>query len=187
MLLTWIRGNVLLIVFFIIAAVAASSAAWNWYHPQVKTITQTEYRTVTQEKVVEKIKRVEVPGPTRIITIDKQTIADKLDIHPISDNEQIISNADIPPSESGTSAVTVLNMDTGESKIIAKEKPLSLFGFPSNVEAGLRYGLATQSGQEGDLFARWQFLRVGKVYLGAYGEMTTKPEAKIMLEGSFRF
>jgi hypothetical protein len=183
----WLLSNKLLIVFIVIAAVAVTSATYNWYHPKVKTITQTEYRTVTEQKEVVKIKRVEIPGPVRIITIDKQTIADKLDIHPLADNEHIISNADIPPSESGTSAVTVLNMDTGESKIIAKEKPFSLFGFPSNIEAGLRYGLASQSGQEGELFTRWQFLRIGKIYLGAYGEMTTKPEAKAMLEVSFRF
>lgn len=187
-MLTWLRSNKLLVILIIVTILAVSSAAWNWYHPQIRTISKTEYQTVVQEKEVVKIKRITVPGPVRIVTIEKQVIVEKLGINPVpGDDSEIIANADIPCSEGGTSIVTLMDMTTGESTIIAKEKPLSLFGFPSNIEAGVRYGLSTDTLQQGNLFARWQFLRVGKVYLAAYGEMTTKPEAKAMLEVVYKF
>src|SRR6185369_2256952 len=71
--------------------------------------------------------------------------------------------------------------------IVAKEQPPALFGFPAVVELGLRYGLGTRNGQEGNLNARWQFLRVGNLYLGAYGEIGTQPEAKAMIDLSYRW
>ena len=187
---SYLLNNKLVIVLIIVAAVAVSSATWNWYHPQVKTLSRTEYQTVEKEKIVEKIKTVTIPGPERIVTIEKIKIVEKLVLPPsIADdpNKVITGNADIEPSEGGTSVVSVLNVVTGETEIIAKEKPVSLFGFPFNVEAGVRYGLSTQDLQQGNLFARWQFLRIGKLFLGGYGEMTTKPEAKAMLEVAFKF
>jgi hypothetical protein len=185
----WLRNNKLTAAMGIIALIALCSMLWNWYHPQVKTVVTTQYQTVEKEKVVEKIRTVKVPGPQEIVTIEKQVIVEKLKLPESVANDEskvITGNADIPPSEGGTSVVSVLNTQTGETSIIAKEKPLSLFGFPSDVEAGIRYGLTTH-GQEGDIFARWQFLRVGKVKLGAYSEITTRPEAKAMLETSFKF
>lgn len=185
----WLRNNKLTAILTIIALIALCSMLWNWYHPQVKTVVTTQYQTVEKEKVVEKIRTVKVPGPKEIVTIEKQVIVKKLKLpESVASNPDtvITGNADVPPSEGGTSIVSVLNTQTGETTIIAKEKPLSLFGFPSNAEAGVRYGLTT-SGQEGDIYGRWQFLRIGKVFVGTYGEITTRPEAKAMMEASFKF
>lgn len=188
---TYLFSNKLSVILIIISAVAVSSATYNWYHPQTVTVTKTEYRTQIEEKEVVKIKRVLVPGPKQIVTIEKQAIVDKLGIDPVpGEGKEIIANAEITCGKDDTpdvSVITIMDTTTGESQIIAKEKPLSLFGFPSNIEAGLRYGLSTQTTQQGDLYARWQFLRIGKIFLGAYGEMTTMPEAKAMLEASFKF
>ncbi len=190
-LMTWLRSNKLSAILIIISVASVSSSTWNWYHPQVNTVTKTEYRTQTEEKEVVKIKRVLVPGPKQIVTIEKKVIVDKLGIDPVpGEGKEIIANAEIESGSDDTgdvSVIAVMDTVTGETEIIAKAKPVSLFGFPSNIEAGVRYGLSTQDLQQGNLFARWQFLRVGKLYLGAYGEMTTHPEAKGMLEVSFKF
>jgi hypothetical protein len=182
---TYLLNNKLLIIVIILAV---SSATWNWYHPQIRTLTQTEYQTVTQEKEVVKIKRIPVPGPTKIITIEKEVIVEKLGINPApDDNSEVIANAYIPPSEGGTSVITVLNMTTGEATIIAKEKPLSLFAFISEPEAALRYGITSRGLQQAEIAARWQFLRVGHFRIGAYGEVSSQQEAKAMLEAAYRF
>jgi hypothetical protein len=187
-MLQLLKNNKLAVALGVVALLAVSSAAWNWYHPQVKTLTKTEYRTVTEEKKVREIKRVMVPGPERIVTIEKKVIVEKLGIDPIPDEGvEVIANADVEPSEGGTSVVVVMDTTTGESKVIAKEKPLSLFGFPSDVEAMLRYGLTTRGGQAAELAARYQFFRVGKFRLGAYGEVSSQPEAKAMLEVAYKF
>lgn len=187
-LLTIIKDNKTAAILAVVAVVAVSSATWNFYHPQIKTVTKTEYRTQVEEKEVLKIKRVLVPGPTKIVTIEKEVIIRELGIDPVpGDGQEIIANADIECGESGVSAVAIMDTTTGESRIIAKEKPLSLFGFPSDVEAMLRYGLTTRGGQGGSLAARWQFLRVGAFRLGAYGEVTSQPEAKAMLELAYHF
>lgn len=185
-----IRGreyDVVKITLGVVAVIALASMAWNWYHPRVNNITTTEYRTVQEEKVVTKIKRVAVPGPTKIITIEKAAVSTKLDVA-IPEGKEVIANADIEPSEGGTSVVTVMDMTTGESTVIAKEKPLPLFGFPADVEAMIRYGISTQGvGQQADIAVRYQFLRVGKFKLGAYGELSSQPQAKAMLEVAFKF
>lgn len=184
---TYLLNNKLSALLLIIALVAVSSAVWNWYHPQIKTLTKTEYQTVEKEKIVEKIRTIRVPGPKEVVTIEKKVIVEKLGIAPVSDDEEIIGNADVEPSEGGTSVIAVLDTVTGESRIVAKEKPLSLFGFPSDVEAMVRYGLTTRGGQGAELAARWQFLRIGAFRLGAYGEISSQPEAKGMLEVAYKF
>lgn len=187
---TFLLSNKTAVMLAIVAVVAVSSAAWNWYHPQTRTVTQTQYQTVEKEKVVDRIKLVKVPGPKEIVTIEKQVIVEKLVLPPsiASDPNQVITgNADVPPSEGGTSVVSVLDTVTGETQIISKPKPLSLFGLPSEIEAGIRYGLSTATVQQGQLYGRWQFLRVGKLYLGAYADVSTKPEARAMLDVAFKF
>lgn len=181
-------SNKLTVLLVIISVAAVSSATWNWYHPQVKTVTRTEYRTHVEEKEVTKIKRVLVPGPTKIVTIEKQVIVDKLGVDPAPpEGQEIIANAEFDCGETDVSALAIMDMTAGTTTIIAKEKPLGLFGFPSNIEAGLRYGLSTQTMQQAGAYARWQFLRIGGFYLGAYGELTTQPEAKAMLDLSYHF
>jgi hypothetical protein len=186
----WLLNNKLAVLLIIVSIIAVSSAAYNWFHPQIKTLTRTEYQTVEKEKTVVQIKTVKVPGPREVVTIEKPVIVERLSLPPevATDPAQVITgNADIEPSESGTSVVSVLNVDTGETVMIAKEKPQSLFGFPADIESGIRYGLSTRTLQEGDIYARWQFLRVGKVFLGVYGEISTQPEARAMLDLSYRW
>lgn len=172
------------IVLIIIAVVAVSSAVYNWYRPP-KEIVRDHYETVPVEKVVEKIKRVAVPGPKEIITIEKEPLAKELGIPWLMDqgneNQQPIANADIPPSEGGTSVVTIMDTATGESKIIAKGKPLSLFDFENKLEWEINYALSTKTSQNANLGFRWGFLRIMAIHPHLKAEVNSSPEAKILI------
>lgn len=188
-----IRRNKRLIAEIALAAVALlafAAALWNWYHPRVRELVRDHYETVPVEKKVEKIKRVTVPGPERIVTIDKTVIVEKLALPAAVASDpvkQVIANADLPPSEGGISTVTVLDTRTGESTIIAKEKPLPFLAFLNSGEVGVRYGVTTAAGQQGWLHGRWEFLRVGAIRLYTGGEISTRPEAAATLGAVYRW
>jgi hypothetical protein len=174
----------------IIALIAVASAVYSWYRPP-KIVTQTRYVEVPKEKVVARIKTVKVPGPERIVTIEKERIVKALELPESVGNDQdkqIIANADIPCDESvnGQSVVTVMDTQTGESRILAKPKPLPLVGFENRKEIGARYGL-TNEGPEVDVYGRWDFLRVGSLHLGVYGEVNSQAEAKAMMQVGYRW
>ena len=187
------------IILAILFLLAVASAWYNWRQPE-KVIKSVGYQPVPVEKSVEKIKRVIVPGPERIVTIEKKAVADKLDMPWLLDGGkpapvagkpeelQVTANANLAASRSGYSAVAVTNTTTGETTIVAKEKPLPFIGFPNEKELSIRYGLSTQDGQAANLAARWTFARVDRVYISAYGEVDApRIEAKAMVEASCRF
>lgn len=178
---------------------ALSSMAWNWYHPKINNVPYDRYIQVPVEKKVETIRRVTVPGPVRIVTIEKKELAKELDMpwlmddsHPApipgkAEDLQPVANANVPPSAGGMSAVAVTNTETGDTAIVFKEKPLPLFGFPSDAEVMARYGLSAKDGNVGNVAGRWQFLRVGKIRIGAYGEIDSRTDGKVMLEVAYKF
>jgi len=173
----------------VIGIVLFMYVALTWNKP-TNTIPSTTYVNVPQQKIVEKIKRVEVPGPTKIITIEKPIIVEKLklpDWFKNDVNQQAIANADIPPSKAGYSAVGTLDTLTGKGDIIAKEKIRSFIGMPNNISIGGRWGIVTTGKQEIDGYAKWQPLRLGNTYIGAYTELNTNPEAKIMVDVEYKF
>lgn len=179
----WIKTIIL-----ICAIIAAVSAVVNWYRP-AKMLTTQQFIPVPQIKEITKVQRVTIPGPEKIVVIQKDEAAEELDLPADVVNDpakQLTATADIPPSEGGSQCVAVINTTTGESSMIAKEKPLPLFGLPSKWEVGARYGWDTSSNNPnklaGDIHARWQFLRVGPVKAGVYSELNTEPGAKAMIE-----
>jgi hypothetical protein len=188
--------KVLLLVIIVIALLALAAAVRSWYR-EPSVITKTEYVTVPQEKIVEKIRTVAVPGPERIVTIEKPVIVDKLDLpREIADNDalQIVANADMPATKAGYSTCAVLDTGTGVSRIIAKEKPLPFFALLNEKELGGRVGYST-GGVAVDLYGRWTFARMGSVYLGGYAECAgtvassggSDVGARAMLDLSYRW
>ena len=158
-------------VIFIIAALALISCIYNWYKP-ANPVTTKEYIRVPEEKQVQVIKRVPVPGPTVIQTIEKPVIVEKLklpDWFAADKNEQAIANADLQPSKGGYSVIGTINTQTGKGGIIAKEKERPFFDFPNEKEIGLRAGI-TNNGMGADIYGKWDFVRAGNAYLGAYVE-----------------
>ncbi len=176
----------------ILAVLAVTSAVVAWYrgeHPPVAS--KTEYIKVPQIKTVTKIKRITVPVE-KVVTIEKQVVVEKLKLPPEiaqDDNKQVISTGEVVPYEGKTNVVAVLDTKTGESQIIAKQAPLPFFDFVNKREIGLRYGYGSASkvSMETDIYGRWDFLRIGNVHLGVYGEVNTNGEGRAMISAGYRW
>ena len=176
------------IILFIVAALAIASALYAWYRPQ-PVINKTEYVNVPQIKEVVRIKRIEVPVE-KVVTIEKQVVVEKLKLPEAilkDEAKQIVATGEITPYEGVTNVVAVLDTKSGESEIIAKQKPLSLIAFENKKEIGVRYGVNATKGLQGDLYGRWDFLRVGSSHLGVYAEVNSRAEAKAMLSVGYRW
>jgi hypothetical protein len=172
----------------ILLILAAASSVYKWYHKS--TGSTTTYVKVPEIKEVIKIQRVTVPGPERIVTIEKTVIVDKLKLPEwikTDADEQAIATAVIEPYKGKTNAVGLLNTKTGVGQIVAKQEPLPLFGFVNDKEIGVRYGTSIKNGMETDIYGRWDFVRVGNVNVGVYGEATSYGEAKAMVSVGYKW
>ena len=170
-----------------VAVVAVSSSIYSWYMPQ-PVITKTEYVRVPEIKETVRIKRVEVLVE-KIVTIEKEVVVRELNLPDWIKNDkdiQVIATASIEPYEGTTDAVATMNTQTGEGMIVAKHRSLRLIPFENRKEIGVRYG-ATIAGPEVDVYAQWQFLRVGSTHLGLYVDANTHSDARAMVQVGYRF
>jgi hypothetical protein len=173
----------------IVAMIAIGSAIYFWYQHQKLVLNPTTYVTAPKIQVVTKIKEVKVPGPTQIVTIEKQVLVEKLKLPDWIKNdadEQAIATAAIEPYKGTTNAVALLNTKTGVGQIVAKQEPLSLFGFVNEKEIGIRAGI-NKSEQEITVYGHWNFARVGKVNIGMYAEGNTHGDARAALQVGYQF
>jgi len=201
----------------LIALILAYAAAlWQYAMPTVRTITTTEFRRVPEIRKTVEIKRVHVPCPeSGIIILDKAEVAKKLkfDFLPGGDiagaksaaevtspspqgtqsaaNLQITATADLPESDNGYESVSLIDLSSGESQIMAREKESPWFQFRSDAAVGIRYGLCagTDSASPycGDVYGRWDFLRVKDVYLSTNANISTDGSARIQLGAEYRW
>lgn len=175
----------------VITVLAVASALWGWYHPTVDLRVLPIWNEVPQVKEIVKFKRVEVPGPERLVIIEKEKIVKELDLPPqvaLDNATQVTAVGEIRhcEDEGKTIVVSTINTETGESKLIEKPVPPPLFKFKNQKELGIRYGFTTQ-GHEADIFGRWTFLRVGAFHFAVYGELNSQPHAKAMAEATYRW
>jgi hypothetical protein len=186
------KTNAVMAVIIIVLLLVAGAALKAWYAERHKpVVSQTEYVPVSKIKQVVKIKRVMVPGPDKIVTIEKEKVVEKLKLpNWVAQNadEQIIATGEIEPWEGKTDVVATLNTKSGAGNIIAKQRPLSLFAFENKKELGGRLGYTSKEFKQIITgFGRWQFLRVGNFHAGLYGEGNTEGEAIGQLELIYRF
>lgn len=90
-------------------------------------------------------------------------------------HQQVISAADLKPSQGGYTTATVLDTTTGEAITRVTEKPRPLFELGGQTEVGLRYGIATRGGQQGTMYARQDLARVGVVSVSGYVAASASP------------
>lgn len=166
---------------------------WNWYHPK-EGASSPQWTPAPQIKEVVKIKRVEVPGPEKIITIEKERVVQEIGLpESISTDpyKQVVATATIPPYKGQTDVVAITDTQSGASEITTKQKPLPLFGFPNEKELGARVGIGTSGEKMMDIYGRWTFFRVGSWHLGIYGEGTAtdrqETRGKASLDVSYRW
>ncbi|RPH75895.1 hypothetical protein EHM76_00590 [bacterium] len=175
----------------VIALIAIVAATVAWYRAiNQKPVSTIEYIKVPQIKVVTQIKTVDVPGPTKIVTVEKEVVVEKLklpDWIKADENKQVIATAEIQPYKGKTNTVAILDTKSGASEIVAKQVPLPLFDFENEKELGLRAGVGIKNSAEVGIYGRWSFLRVGNAHIGAYGEANTNGDAKAQIEIGYRF
>lgn len=167
-----------------------SAGLYSWYSEPPAPSSTVQYIQVPQIKEVVKIKRVEVPGPEKIVTIEKKVLVEKLKLPDwfLDETEQAIATAVIAPYEGQTNVVATLNTETGAGNIIAKQERLPLFAFEDKKEAGVRAGVSSDKwDKKATIFGRWQFLRVGSTHLGLYGEANSDGEGVAQVEFTYRF
>lgn len=180
-----------LLVFLILALFAA---IWQWAMPKVRTITTAEFRRVPEIRKVKDVQRVRVPCPEQgIVVLDKKEAAQKLSLpwyleRPLpAAAPQITATADLPETKNGIEAVSVIDLQTGESQIVAREKTAPWFQFRNDGALGLRYGIDQRLDYVGNVYGRWDFLRVRDVYLSANGDLSTGGDAKVQLGVEYRW
>ena len=184
------KTNITIGVLIAALILAVMSAIYFWYAERNKPpVSQIEYIKVPEVKTVTKIQRVEVPGPERIVTIEKPVIIEKLKLPEwVKDaDKQIIATAEIQPHDGKTNTVAVLDIKTGVAEIIAKQEPPAFMAFTNQKEFGVRAGYATDRELRATVYGRWSFARVGKIHLGVYGEGNSQGDGIAQLEVSYRF
>jgi len=126
--------------------------------------TAVEPKVVT--KVVEKIKRVMVPGPSKIIYLDKEKLSAALKMPELMKEEGVpVDTASIPAHTGPTTTVTLLNPETGVFKAVTRQEPPKFLQFKK--EWGVRAGFGTGNLVLGEIYLRP--LRLGPIDLEVRG------------------
>ena len=195
-----LRLKIIFGLLFIVGALVGASALHSWFSDK-PTVSQREYIPAKEIKKAEKIKHKKITVKSQIDVLDKDEAVEKLKINdPVKSdkNKEITATAEIQTYHGKTNVISVLDTKTGTSEIIAKQVPLSLFGFENKKEIGVRVGYSTDEWEtRSTVFGRWSFARIGNVHLGIYGEANSRGEANgeansrgegvVQLELTYRF
>jgi hypothetical protein len=180
--------TILLIIVTIVALIAAGYAWYKEEHPT--TVSKTQYVNIPQIKVVKDIKTVYVKVP-QVETLSKPEAVDKLKLkdEDVAKNpdKQITTTAVVPAYDGKTNVISVMDTKTGQSEIIAKEQPLPFLAFENKREIGVRGGYSIKNYQEVDIYGRWDFVRIGNVHVGIYGDANSAGDAKAMISVGYKW
>lgn len=180
--LNWRVGLAVLAVLAVCAYVG-----WSWYTPD-NAMPARDYVEAAAAKQVKSRPKRTVPAKT--IKVLPKSTAKTLDLPPSvqqDTRQQVLSAVDVPPSEAGAVAVTLLDTDTGDTRTLVKAKPRPFFALEQGNELGLRYGVSTREQRTGEIYYRRDLLRIGTAHVGAYGSLDTSGEARAMLSISARW
>jgi hypothetical protein len=170
------------------AAVAVAGwSLWRWYAPETP-ITQAAYTAAQPEGKSAALVKEEIPV-TRVKSLPKAAASKKLRLPAevaADPTQQILDAVVVPPTRGGATAVAVLDTASGETRTLVRERPRPLLSLERGGEAGIRYGLAA-GGNQAALYVRQDLARAGNLYLALYGEATTRPEGRAMVELSVRW
>lgn len=103
-------------------------------------------------RTIERVRRVVVPGPPRIVYLDKPRLAAALRFPELAEtSDNVLAVATIPPSSGNTTAAALLNQE-GETRLIYRREPPSFLAVKR--EMGVRAGLVTGGGVLGEFYVR---------------------------------
>lgn len=167
---------------------AACYFLWTWYRPG-PVISTSDYVTAHAPSSTASLAKNLLPVAA-VQVLPKAPAIKKLKLPAEVANDpssQILDAVTIPPTRGGATAVTILDTETGATRTLIKEIPRPFLAFEAGTEVGARYGLTTDGAQQTAIYARRDLLRVGNAYVGLYGEATSRPEARAMLDVSLRW
>ncbi|HEX9078092.1 MAG TPA: hypothetical protein VF795_00810 [Desulfuromonadaceae bacterium] len=85
----------------------------------------------------------------------------------------VTATAEVPASANGTEVVSLIDLQSGASRIEAREMAAPWFRLENRGSVALWYGLNQKLVQTVQGEARWQFLRVKDLHLGLKGDVGT--------------
>lgn len=100
---------------------------------------------------------------------------------------EILATGEIPETANGAEAISVIDMNTGVTTISVREKPAPWFQFRNDGAIGVRYGVDQRLRYVGNVYGRWDFLRVKDVYFSANTDLETGGDAKLQVGGEYRW
>ena len=177
-----------LTIFLIIACIVA---VVGWYR-HAPVFSKPEFTNASEMKATKKIKRIKIPVK-EIETIEKSAVVKKLQLPDDvakDETKQVTATAEIASYDGKTDIAAVLDTNTGASHIIAQQQPLPSWALESKPAVGSRGGYAAgknDTGVQGAAYVRWDFLRIGNVHIGAYGEVVSTGDGKAMINIEYRF
>lgn len=175
-------------VFAVIALLSMLSA---WYKPAT-TVTQATFEKPPEMKPAKKIKTAAIPV-RQIIALDKKEASEKLKLPEEiakDDTKQITATAEIPPYEGKTDIIAIFNTATQATQINAKQQRLSFFALENKKAIGGRLGyvFGDRIGTEGEVYGRWDFLRVEHAHVGFYGDFNPQAATgRLMINLEYRW
>ena len=124
------------------------------------------------EKIIERLKVVTKPGPERIVFIQKEPLAAKLEMPELlSTADNVLSVATVKPHTGSTTVVSTLS-PTGEGRILLRQEPPKFWDLKK--EFGVRAGFGSGNLILGEIYVRP--LRIGPIDLEirAYARRTDR-------------
>lgn len=100
---------------------------------------------------------------------------------------EILATGEFPESRNGTDVIAIIDMATGKTTLSGREKQAPWFRFTNQGAIGLRYGVDQRLQYIGNVYGKWDFLRVKDVYFSAVGDLETGGDAKMQLGGEYRW
>ncbi|RJP48797.1 MAG: hypothetical protein C4586_08790 [Anaerolineaceae bacterium] len=166
-------------VFGLLVLVIASAALWAWYHPKPSPQGQPEYVEVPVPKPYKKAPKQKMPTQECLVTVITKTVIEKQWPNWFNNNpnQQLTAIGIIEPYRGKTECASIINLQTGESRIVAKQLPVSLFGFENRIRAGavMGHGFAVDAG--------WTFVRVGNWYGSLEGVFASSAGQNVLVGG----
>lgn len=100
---------------------------------------------------------------------------------------EILATGEFPASRNGTDVIALIDMATGKTTISAKEKQAPWFRFTNQGAIGLRYGVDQHLSYIGNVYGKWDFLRVKDVYISLNADLETGGDAKLQAGAEYRW